>query len=162
MSVDSDLPDWTGHRERARCRLRSSPLQVAEFDDLFRDCVIAVDRADATSVRLTLDGGDEVAARVLVLTARETECCSFFTFELSPAPDGLRLLVQVPPGQVAVLDAFTTRAEQLGSTRSSDSALQPWPLGKVSKPGAAKTAAVDQTQPSTAASPSTHNEIWPG
>ncbi|MDT5046432.1 MAG: hypothetical protein QOG75_2285 [Mycobacterium sp.] len=113
MSVDNDLPDWTPRT----CTLPTAqqPFRVVEFDDLFRECVIAVDRADATSVRLTLDGGDEVAARVLDLTARETECCSFFTFELLPAPGGLRLLVQVPPGQVAVLDAFTTRAEQLAA-----------------------------------------------
>ena len=84
---------------------------MAEFDDLFRDCVVAVDRADATSVWFTLDGGDELAARVLELTARETECCSFFTFNLVPASDGQRLLVQVPPAQVAVLDALTTRAQ---------------------------------------------------
>ena len=113
MSVGNDLPDWTPRT----CTLPTAqqPFRVAEFDDLFRECVIAVDRADATSVRLTLDGGDEVAARVLDLTARETKCCSFFTFELLPAPGGLRLLVQVPPGQVAVLDAFTTRAEQLAA-----------------------------------------------
>ena len=58
---------------------------VAEFDGLFRDCVTAVDRADATSVWLTLEGGDEIAARVRELTARETACCSFFTFKLVPA-----------------------------------------------------------------------------
>ncbi|MGO8769530.1 MAG: hypothetical protein ACLQIK_14005 [Mycobacterium sp.] len=112
MSVDDDdLPDWTP----GTCTLPTSeqPLRVAEFDDLFRECVIAVDRADATSVWLTLDGGDEVAARVLELTARETECCSFFTFKLLPASDGQRLLVQVPPVQVGVLDALTTRAQRL-------------------------------------------------
>ena len=86
---------------------------MAEFDDLFRDCVIAVDRADATSVWLTLDGGDATAARVLELTARESACCSFFTFKLVPASDGQRLLIEVPPTQVAVLDALTTRAQRL-------------------------------------------------
>ena len=42
---DDDLPDWTP----ATCTLPTAeqPLRVAEFDDLFRECVIAVDRADA-------------------------------------------------------------------------------------------------------------------
>jgi hypothetical protein len=112
MSAENDLPDLIP----GTCTLPTAqqPLRVAEFDDLFGDCVIAVDRVDATSVRLTLGGGEDVAARVLDLTARETECCSFFTFDLSAAPGGLRLLVQVPPGQVAVLDAFTTRAVRSG------------------------------------------------
>jgi hypothetical protein len=86
-----------------------------EFDELFRDRVIEVDRVGAMSLRLTLDGGDEVTARVQDLTARETQCCSFFTFELSPAAHGLRLHVQVPPEQVAVLDAFAARAERLAT-----------------------------------------------
>lgn len=65
---DDDLPDWTP----ATCTLPKAeqPLRVAEFDELFRDCVTAVDRADATSVWLTLDGGHQIAARVLELTAR--------------------------------------------------------------------------------------------
>jgi hypothetical protein len=110
---DDDLPDWTP--QTCTLPIAQQPLRVAEFDDLFRECVIAVDRADATSLRLTLAGGDEVADRVRELTARETECCSFFTFELSAASDALRLLVQVPPERVAVLDAFTTRAERLAA-----------------------------------------------
>jgi hypothetical protein len=113
MSVDRDLPDWTP----SSCTLPTDqqPSRVAEFDELFRECVTGVDRADATSLRLTLRGGDEVAARVRDLTARETACCSFFTFELSQDPGGLRLLVQVPPERVGVLGAFTTRAEQLAT-----------------------------------------------
>jgi len=113
VSLDDDLPDWTPRT----CTLPTAeqPFRVAEFDDLFRECVIAVNRADATCLRLTLHGGDEVAARVLDLMARETECCSFFTFELSSTPGAVRLLVQVPPGQVSVLDAFTTRAQRLAA-----------------------------------------------
>ena len=122
MSVGNDLPDWTPRT----CTLPTAqqPFRVAEFDDLFRECVIAVDRADATSVRLTLDGGDEVAARVLDLTARETECCSFFTFTITPneastveastveasSGEGLTLDIAVPAEHVGVLDALTERA----------------------------------------------------
>jgi hypothetical protein len=113
MSLNDDLPNWIP----ASCTLPSEqqPLRVAEFDDLFRDCVIRVDRAAPTSLRLTLNPGDEVAARVRDLVARETQCCSFFTFDLSPAPHGLHVQVQVPPEQIAVLDAFTARAERLAA-----------------------------------------------
>jgi hypothetical protein len=110
MSMSDDLRDWTS----PTCALptEQQPLRVAEFDELFRHCVIEVDRQGPTSLRLTLEGGDGVAAWVLHLTARESQCCSFFTFELSPAPPGLRLEVHVPTEQIAVLDALTARAER--------------------------------------------------
>jgi hypothetical protein len=113
MSLDDDLPNWIP----ASCTLPSEqqPLRVAEFDDLFRDCVIRVDRPGPTTLQLTLGSSKEIAARVQDLVARETQCCSFFTFDLSPAPHGLHLQVQVPPEQIAVLDAFTARAERLAA-----------------------------------------------
>jgi hypothetical protein len=113
MSLNDDLPNWIP----VACTLPTDqrPARLAEFDELFRDRLIEVDRAGPTSLRLTLGEGDEVAARLQSLTARETQCCSFFTFELSSAPHGLRLHVQVPPEQVAVLDAFAARAERLAT-----------------------------------------------
>ena len=111
MSLNDDLPNWIP----VTCTLPTDqqPARLTEFDELFRDRVIEIDRAEPMSLRLTLDGGDEVAAQLQDLTARETQCCSFFTFEVSPAAGGLRLHVQVPPEQVAVLDAFAARAERL-------------------------------------------------
>jgi hypothetical protein len=108
MSLNDDLPNWIP----VACTLPTDqqPARLTEFDELFRDRVIEVYRAGPRSLWLTLAGGDEVTARVQDLTARETQCCSFFTFELSPAAHGLRLHVQVPPEQVAVLDAFAARA----------------------------------------------------
>jgi hypothetical protein len=113
MSVNDDLPNWIP----VACTLPTDqqPARLTEFDALFRDCVIEVDRAGPMFLRLTLEGGDEVTARVQDLTARETQCCSFFTFELSPAAHGLRLHMQVPHEQVAVLDAFAARAERLAT-----------------------------------------------
>lgn len=113
MSLNDDLPHWIP----VACTLPTDqqPGAVAEFDELFRDRIIEIDRAGPMSLRLTLHGGDEVTARVQDLTARETQCCSFFTFELSPGAHGLRLHVQVTPEQVAVLDAFAARAERLAT-----------------------------------------------
>jgi hypothetical protein len=111
MSVENDLPDWTP--PTCTLPIAQQPLRVAEFDNLFRECVTAVDRTDDTSLQLTLHGGDEVDARVRDLTARETQCCSFFTFQLTPTSNDLRLQVRVPHERIAVLDAFATRAEEL-------------------------------------------------
>src|ERR1700737_1038416 len=89
MSQNDDLPNWIP----VACTLPTDqqPARLTEFDELFRDRVIEADRSEPMSLWLTRAGSDEVAARVQDLTARETQCCSFFTFELSPAAYGLRL-----------------------------------------------------------------------
>lgn len=98
------------------CTLPSAeqPLRVAEFDTLFAAALRGVDRVAPTELRLVLDGaaGFETFARDL--TARETQCCSFFTFTFSRAEDRLLLDVQVPIAQVAVLDALADRAAAAG------------------------------------------------
>jgi len=65
-------------------------------------------------------------ADVRDLTARETECCSFFRFTVEPRPGAVVLDIEVPPVHVAVLDAIESRlptsARELGE-RPSASAL---------------------------------------
>jgi hypothetical protein len=75
------------------------PFRVAEFDQLFADHLRRAERVDPQTLDLTLD--PESLATVEDLTARETECCSFFTFTLE-----LHLRVRVPPTKTAVLDGF--------------------------------------------------------
>ncbi|MBF6088593.1 hypothetical protein IU421_24825 [Nocardia cyriacigeorgica] len=85
------------------------PLRLAEFDALFRDAVRGVDRVSPTRLRLVLDTGAEARARELA--ARESECCSFFTFEFTAAVAGVvHLVVGVPAARVAVLDGLAARA----------------------------------------------------
>jgi hypothetical protein len=79
------------------------PFRVAEFDRLFADHLRRADRVDPQTLDLTLD--PDCRATVEDLTARETECCSFFTFTLSGTTE-LHLRVTVPPTQTAVLDGF--------------------------------------------------------
>lgn len=87
------------------------PLRVAEFDALFAAALRGVDRLAPTRLRLILDGGAEVEAGARDLVARETECCSFFTFTVERVDDGrLHLDVEVPPARLEVLDALATRA----------------------------------------------------
>ena len=62
---------------------------------------------------LDLDPTAEVAERAAGLVARETACCSFFTFNLVATGGGLRLEVSVPTDNVEVLDAFAARAAEV-------------------------------------------------
>ena len=103
MTDDSWVPD--------ACTLPTDdrPLRLAEFDGLLHDALRGVDRLSAGHLRLRLDGRAEPVARDLI--ARESDCCSFFTFDLArPDTDVLTLDIRVPAGRVAVLDALARRA----------------------------------------------------
>ncbi|WP_406079134.1 hypothetical protein [Micromonospora sp. NBC_00858] len=71
------------------------PLRLAEFDELFATAVRRVETLTATHARMTLIGeAGLTAAAVRDLTARETGCCSFFTFTITePADDGEALIL---------------------------------------------------------------------
>jgi hypothetical protein len=88
------------------------PLRVAEFDALLTASLQAQERISRTRVRWFLDPDAEPSARDL--TARETSCCSFFTFAISPVmPESGGLLqvdVSVPEQYSDVLDALQQRA----------------------------------------------------
>ena len=90
------------------------PLRLAEFDDLFTTAVRQVDPVTPTHARMRLTGGAGLEATVRDLTARETACCSFFTFTVTrePARDGeaLTLDVEVPPRYADVLASLAERA----------------------------------------------------
>jgi hypothetical protein len=91
------------------------PLRVAEFDALFANQTIGVERVAPTRLVLTLTGPPDLAAQVKDLTDRESSCCSFFTFTLSTedgsgAESRVRLDVVVPAARVEVLDALAARA----------------------------------------------------
>ena len=90
------------------------PDRLAEFDSLFRDHVRSVHRA-GDSVRLGLAGGAGLTQRVRELTARESQCCSFFTFALAGTDESLELTISVPAEHADVLDALAQRAEGLSA-----------------------------------------------
>ena len=85
------------------------PLRVAEFDDLFAAVTGPPRRVAPGRLEVVLTADAAASARDLV--ARETACCSFFTFTLTPRADGVELLTEVPPAHVAVLDAMQRRVE---------------------------------------------------
>jgi hypothetical protein len=96
-----------------RCTLPAveQPLRVAEFDALFSSALCGVERPEPTLLRLWLDPATEVEAMARDLAARETGCCSFFTFSfVRPAADRLQMDIGVPAAHCDVLDALASRA----------------------------------------------------
>ena len=84
------------------------PLRLAEFDDLFATAVRGQQRLSPTRLRWRLNPAAEPRARDL--TARETQCCSFFTFTFTTADGAVHVDVEVPAAHVDVLDALAARA----------------------------------------------------
>ncbi len=101
------------------------PLRLAEFDTLFSTAVHTVETLDPTHARMRLTGPAGLGATVRDLTARETACCSFFSFTvtLEPRGDGdgeaLTLDVRVPAQYADVLASLAGRAAtaSAGDTR---------------------------------------------
>ena len=82
------------------------PLRVAEFDDLFA-FVVRAERREPQRLDVVLRRIVEAHARDLA--RRESECCSFFTFDFEPAGTDVVMHIAVPPEHVAVLDALQAR-----------------------------------------------------
>lgn len=90
------------------------PLRLDEFDDLFATAVRTVERR-GTDVRMHLTGARGLADRVRDLTARESSCCSFFTFAVDGTDEDLTLDISVPPARREILDALADRAQELSA-----------------------------------------------
>ncbi|WP_181008081.1 MULTISPECIES: hypothetical protein [unclassified Streptomyces] len=86
------------------------PLRVAEFDALFAERLTRSARPHRLRLHLTLTTGRGVEARVRELVARESGCCSFFTFTVTAEADGIGVDVEVDAAHEAVLDALQARA----------------------------------------------------
>jgi hypothetical protein len=99
------------------------PLRLAAFDDLFATAVRRVDQVGATQARLHLAGPVGLADRVRDLAARETACCSFFTFTTTeqPAIDGEAVVldIKVPSTQADLLASLAQRASAVSAGTTS-------------------------------------------
>ena len=87
------------------------PLRLAEFDRLFGETVRRVARLDG-AVRLHLVGGPGLLGRVHDLVARESQCCSFFSFDVQGTDEELDLVVAAPPERADILAGLAARAER--------------------------------------------------
>jgi hypothetical protein len=90
------------------CTLPTSerPLRVAEFDELFA-FVSHAERRGPQLLDLVLPR--DVGTDARNLADRESECCSFFTFEFEQGGDEVVMHISVPPAHVEVLDAIEAR-----------------------------------------------------
>ncbi|GEL22077.1 hypothetical protein PSU4_10310 [Pseudonocardia sulfidoxydans NBRC 16205] len=84
------------------------PLREAEFDVLFARAVEPPRRESPTRLLVPLPSGDAGAARHLA--ARESDCCSFSTFDVTVTGDEALLAISVSAGHTEVLDAVEKRA----------------------------------------------------
>jgi hypothetical protein len=92
------------------------PLRLAEFDALFAEVVTQVHPAGPGRVRMVLRPEPQVAGRAAELAARETGCCSFFTFTLTATGGELALQVSVGDRHIEVLDALAARATAMSTS----------------------------------------------
>ena len=101
--------DWVP----ASCTLPTveRPLRRAEFDDLFANDVLTVQRSSPLEVRLELRAEPDVAARAARLAAKETVCCSFFRFDLVATDGRVALVVSTESPHEVVLAALAERAK---------------------------------------------------
>ncbi|GGT91023.1 hypothetical protein [Actinomadura citrea] len=107
-------PDDDGWAPR-ECALPTAerPLRVAEFDALFAEAVTAVRPAGTGRVRMELRPDPRAAGRAAELAARETGCCSFFTFTLTATGGALAMEISTGDRHAEVLDALTARAARM-------------------------------------------------
>lgn len=108
--------DWVP----ASCTLPTAeqPLRRREFDDLFAQDVLAVSQTSPVEVRFELRADPDVASRAAGLAAKETGCCSFFTFELTIADSTIGMVVSTEPAHETVLAALAARAQATMGARS--------------------------------------------
>lgn len=98
------------------------PIRDAEFDRFFADAVHATHRSGPARLELVVDPAAEPVTRDLA--ARESSCCSFFTFDFDITETGLVMGVGVPAAYVDVLDVFAARADAALGTLDDRAAHQ--------------------------------------
>ena len=116
MRTDLSGEDWTPDA----CTLPTleRPLRRSEFDDLFSRDTLTVVRESPDRIRLELRPDPIAAARAADLAAKESGCCSFFTFQLAIADGQVSLMMRTAPAHRAVLDVLVARAAaRAGATR---------------------------------------------
>ncbi|WP_327140537.1 hypothetical protein [Nocardia sp. NBC_01327] len=115
MRIDIEPAGWVPDS----CTLPTAeqPFRVAEFAAFFAESVRVATRTAPTGLELVLVGGAESVARDLA--ARESGCCSFFSFTFSGDSRGSVMCIDVPAVYVEVLDAFERLVAQANSTPST-------------------------------------------
>lgn len=105
----ADFLDLIEHAPEA-CTLPTveRPLRISEFAELFATATGDVTRTAATEATVTLPL--DALERARDLAARESACCSFFTFTTAAEGDHTAMTIEVPPQYADVLTALTSLA----------------------------------------------------
>ncbi|MFG2974441.1 hypothetical protein ACGFYY_15800 [Streptomyces sp. NPDC048331] len=90
------------------------PLRVAEWDALFAERAGSLSRPGPLRLRLELAAGAGVEERVRDLVARESGCCSFFSFTVTPGTELIGLEIGVDQEHAAILEALAARTTRGG------------------------------------------------
>ena len=106
--MTSEALDWAP--EACTLPTVEQPLREKEFAELFASSLVRVERPSPDTARLALT--PDSTARARDLAARESSCCSFFTFEILEANAESVMSISVPAGQVRVLDALVDSARR--------------------------------------------------
>jgi len=85
------------------------PVRRAEFDAVFAR-VSKVERPSPTTLRVELPGDQSLLATVDELAARESQCCSFFSFDIVEHDGVITMCAAVDAEHIGVLDALAERA----------------------------------------------------
>lgn len=105
MTINIGSAEWVP----SSCTLPTAarPLRVVAFDRFFIDAVHRTERPAPTRLDLIIEAAAEPHARDLA--ARETECCSLFTFTFESAAEGSLMRIDVPTAHISILDALEAR-----------------------------------------------------
>jgi len=87
------------------------PVRLAEFDELLSSATSA-ERGGPTLLTFHFDDRDGLEAQARDLTARESDCCSFFEFSVVKGAGEVRVEVRVPEPHAGILDSLQSRAGQ--------------------------------------------------
>jgi len=108
--TDSDLREQMMNLPSCTLPTVERPTRLAEFDQFFTYSVRTTARPAPTRLDLRLGEGEaEQIGRDLA--ARESACCSFFTFTFTPDLAGTVMRIEVPAQHVDALDTLAQRAE---------------------------------------------------
>jgi hypothetical protein len=109
--MSPDTSEWAP----AACTLPTAerPLREEEFADLFAAALVGVERTSRVTAQLSI--APEALEWARELAARESSCCSFFTFEFQEIGASLVMSVTVPAAQIEVLDALVASAIRAAS-----------------------------------------------
>ncbi|UGT62535.1 hypothetical protein [Nocardia asteroides] len=110
--TDDDLREQMTKLSACTLPTAERPTRLAEFDTFFARSVTATARPAPTRLELRLRTGGDAEPVGRDLAARESACCSFFTFSFTPGPAGTLVMgIEVPPAYLEVLDALAGRAQ---------------------------------------------------